>query len=217
MFGFRKTKEIPKPEVEVVGWADGMVRLKYADDLAMGLTAVVARLSPDETVEAALVIDSYLPQEDLWLAKVEAPEDLPARLEEMYPPRGPDEPEPVTWEEKRSVDRVQRGLGVMCKQFKHFKGLTYDVTAEGARFIAESHHPAGSVLDIRMEIDDARVEAMHFKAEVIWTAPVDESEKQFYMGCKIFLSDDQKEVLDDFLDFFRNYTDEVFSELYAPD
>ncbi len=216
MFNFRRKAAPKRYPIEVVGVEGDKIRFKTEEDLAMGSQLVEFEVE-GEKIEAGFSVEGYLPQHDAWEAVLEEPEELMERLRILFPepiPEAEEEPEP-TWEEKRSVDRVVKRLGVMCKQFKHFKGLTHDLTAQGARFISEGPQDPGAQLDIRLEIDDARVDAIHFKAEVVWCQPVDQEAKKYFLGCKIFLDDEQKEIVDNFLDFFRNYSDEVFSELYA--
>ena len=202
------------PVADTVDCVNGLVRFRCEDELTLGPNTFSVPL-PDQELpaQAKFLVESYMMEEELWVGRVLDPLEIGHRLAQLFPPAEEEEQLP-TWEEKRSVLRVQRSLGVMCRQFQGFKGLTFDLTEKGVRFISDGPQELGAVLDIRMEIDDARVPAMEFKAEVLWCLPRDD---KFQFGCLMRLSPEQQEVLTKFLDFFRNYTDEVFYEKYARD
>lgn len=206
-----------KPEIKVIQYWDGELHFHSDQELEFEKYDVTVRFHRDATAEANILVTEALEEENTYVGKLMGDPKLGARLTSMYPPPPPPEEPVPTWEEKRSIERVQRNLGVMCKDFKNFKGLTHDLTEKGVRLIAEAPIEPGKVLDIRMEIDDARVPAMEYKATVVWCQPENTANERFFMGCTIELTEDQLEALTGFLEFFRNYDEDVFDKQYARD
>lgn len=221
MFGFLKNIGARTPEVSVEGYRDGEVTFRCERELKLESQKVVARLGPDEVVEATLAVETYDSASQVYSGRVEQPPELESRLLELYPPPPPEpeeEKEEEPFVERREHERLPKRLGIMSPHLKGFKGLTYDVTSVGARLIADGPVDEGKEITLRMELDDARLPPLEFKARVIWCQPSDPSEKQYFLGVRFGeLGEEQQDMLDKFLDEVRNTDQGVFSREYIQD
>lgn len=144
-------------EVEVVGYEGSEVRLKSQEPLPLGLNDVHATIAGVKLKARVQVVESG---EDVnvgfWLAPAEA---VPY-LEEIF-----------GHSEKRRVPRYARKLRVRSPQLDGFQGHSLDLSLEGFRLEGQGSLVPGSVIELEMDLDDARETTIKQEARVRWCAP----------------------------------------------
>lgn len=219
MLNFIKKMVGHTPEVTVVGYLDGELTFRSQEQLKFEAIKAIARLETEEMFEAVLEVETYDSAQQLYSGRAVESPDLVERLEVLYPPPPPEpEEEEEPFVERRAIERLKKGLGIMSPQLQGFKGLTYDVTRVGARLIADGPMEPDKLIDLRMELDDARLPPLEFKARVVWCQPRDEHQRQFYLGVTFEqMPEQQQEMLTNFLEGVRSTDEGVFTREYTFD
>jgi hypothetical protein len=144
-------------EVEVVGYEPPEVRFRSKDPLPLGVNDVHATIAGVKLKARIQVVESGVEMSvGFWLAPAEA---VPY-LEEIF-----------THSEKRKVPRFARTLRVRSPQLDGFQGNSLDLSLEGLRLEGHGRLVPGTVLEIHIDLDDARQTELKIQANVRWCAP----------------------------------------------
>jgi hypothetical protein len=145
-------------EVEVVGYNPPEVRFKSKDPLPLGVNDVHATIAGVKLKARVQVVESGVEiSQGFWLAPAEA---IPY-LEEIF-----------THNEKRKVPRFARTLRVRSSQLDGFQGSSLDLSLEGLRLEGQGGKLVpGGLIDLQMDLDDARETTLNLQAHVRWCAP----------------------------------------------
>jgi hypothetical protein len=133
------------------------VRLKSKEPLPLGVNDVHATIAGVKLKARVQIVDSGVDVNvGFWLAPSEA---IPY-LEEIF-----------GHSEKRRAPRYPRRLRVRSPQLEGFQGHSLDVSLDGMRLDGQGHLVPGTLVDLEMDLDDARETVLKARAHIRWSAP----------------------------------------------
>ncbi|MEW6281569.1 MAG: PilZ domain-containing protein [Candidatus Eremiobacterota bacterium] len=200
MFDFIKKMTSRVVDIVAVEFSDGVLRFRPADaskPLKTGDLDISTTL-PDETVlKARISVITFETEAGVYAAEVLEPPEARELFARFYTPPPP-EPEVPAWTEKRSIPRLGKVCGVLCRLFPGFRGTTHDMTVEGVRLVSDGPLEAGQSVQFQLDLDDARLDAIPITAEVKWCLP-GEKGKHFIGVQFVTISERDKMILGEFI------------------
>lgn len=158
MFDFLKklvTRPVP---ITITAFTEPEVTFTSSKDISMGLHDVIAEVAGEKI---RLRIDVKEQGETEFRGNLVEPQEAVPFLKEIYAP----------WDEKRESTRLHRNLRVISRDLPGFKGTSRDLSMTGIRIEVEAPVPIGSIIELRVDLDDARATTLTLRGETRWCAP----------------------------------------------
>ncbi len=140
------------PKVDFVGFEDGLLVVRGNGKLKFHTTSVKVR-SVEGTALAAVLVESYDQQQEVFRLRLLEPEKVPKKL----------------IEQRTSSHRLPKILRTSSPHYPGFTATTEDLSVDGVRVNTKT--PLELAYDIRVtiELDDPDLPAIQTFADVVWT------------------------------------------------
>lgn len=200
---FRKKRE---PEIEfLVFGPEQNVQFRSSEELGAGEQVFSAPVA-GQTLKARINVQYF--QDGVYSGLFQGPEEAIPFLAQLFAPVEPEAPPP----DNRRATRVQRGLRVVSPDLPGFQAMSSDISTTGLKLQSADTLPPGTVIQMRLELDDARLSGLEVEAEIRWSRARDDK-RGYFMGVMFLnLSSHQAAILRDFVNDLQNVECGVIKE-----
>ncbi len=167
-------KKLTKPTFYVANYAQGVVQFRCKKSLKVGSQSEGTAILPGGT-RCDLILEIAAGNGDAYAGRPVGPAESVTTLEKTFLPDERQAKEQMFYKPNaESFTRHMRTYAVHCKDFHNFKGVTAELSREGALMILTGPVEPGIDINIRVSLDDEDVPPLEVSATVEWCQRRDE-------------------------------------------
>lgn len=161
-------KKLTTPVFQVIGYGQGVVQFTCGKSLQLGANIDAFANLPGGG-RCALSVRVEDGQGGRYAGAVLGPPETLALLEKTFLPNERDSKSQMFYKpDEESMTRHARTYALRCRDFPNFKGMTAELSREGALVILTGPVQAGLETQVTVDLDDTDIEPFTVDAKVEW-------------------------------------------------
>lgn len=198
-------RKLTKPTFQITGYGQGIVQFACSKSLSPVVPVDGIAVMPDGA-KVDLTVNIQDGHSGHYAASVVGPAETLALLEQTFLPHARDQKQQMFYKpDEDSMTRHARTYAMRCRDFPNFKGVTAELSGEGALVMLSGPVEAGLKTQVTIDLDDTDIDPFSIDAEVVWCK---QREEKVWVADIAFpsVSPEVDELMREFLEKLKNRT-----------